>query len=545
MKNLHYNVTRIDEFLVKKSEKMRNPIHVNYELELEIEEDEGSYYVTVNYLEGLIGVLSSFQVVYVVGRSLEEYSLNSMFSFQISVLKESNEITLLDKDLVINNLKGLREMLLQNVTAEQKEDVASAFEYVVEKYEKYLLCDVEQIFSLFSQSEDSFSKELGLMEAEAMRVEVKQSYTNIETVNVSRAAQKLVGPSLKNVINDFESSSLDVDSYEDMHVAYHAWEVEEFSDITYRYTNHYRLNSKVTDKRLYTNIECSDRRYFTWESFRSYFDKEVESADSVYDSMKENGLVEYSLAKFDFHFSSDSKEKLEKLQEFLLDSYPYTVEEIIQDGDEWELSGQTNEMPITNDILLYWALDMYQNGYQFDAVLTGYGAPIDYKAQQIQKFEGFEEEYFFDMAIDNYNSGNASGALINWTLCIEIDPKDVNSYYSRAIVKNELYMRRAALEDYDKAIEIAPDYLSALLNRGGLKDDFGDYEGAIEDYNRIIELNRDDMDNKQKAYFNRGNSKYNMDDEEGACQDWHKAKELGADDVEERINSVCKNGEFQ
>ena len=282
-------------------------------------------------------------------------------------------------------------------------------------------------------------------------------------------------------------------------------------------------------------------KFITWEQFSQNFGKEMVSAQSVFNNMKESGVSDFSLAKFDFHFVSNSKNKLEKLQEFLNEHYPYEIKSIkkIKKG-LWELNGETNEIPITESILLYWSLDMYKRGYEFDSKLDGYGAPFDPKNQKFPNFENSNENFYFDKGVECYNSGDLSGAIINWTITIKINPKDPNSYYSRAIVKNELYTWKSSLKDYNKAIDLAPDFISALTNRGSLKDENGDYAGAIEDYNRVIKMEKVDIENKQMAFFNKGNSEFNLGNKNNACKDWYKAYELGAEYALERINEKCK-----
>ncbi|AWW00925.1 hypothetical protein DJ013_14655 [Arcticibacterium luteifluviistationis] len=282
--------------------------------------------------------------------------------------------------------------------------------------------------------------------------------------------------------------------------------------------------------------------YFTWEAFANNFGKEMVSAEDVYSQMVKSGLMINSLGNFDFHFVSDKKDNLERLGLFITQHYPYEIKTIKKMGRNiWELHGLTNEIPINSNNLLYWGLDMYKRGYEFDSKLDAYGALLDHENPKLPVLDKLKEDWYFEKGIDCYNNGDLSGAIINWSLVLEINPKEPNSYYSRAIVKNELYTWKSAMEDYDKAIEIAPDFISALTNRGTLKDENGDYLGAIEDYNKVIELENVDLENIQKAYFNRGNSKLNLDDKIGACQDWKISYKLGAEYALERINQHCIN----
>ncbi len=281
--------------------------------------------------------------------------------------------------------------------------------------------------------------------------------------------------------------------------------------------------------------------FFTWDNFVANFNGQIDSSDSIYQSMVKAGLNEYALLKFDFHFVSNNKQNIEELSDFIQKSYLYELKPIIERDDKlWELSGVTNSFPVTRENLRYWILDMYKRGYEFDAELDGYGAPFDPKKQSFPEFGKEKEDYYFDLGIDRYNSGDLSGAIINWNIVLKINDKDENSYYSKAIVKDELYTWKAALKDYDKAIEIDPNFISALLNRGSLKDENKDYAGAIKDYELVINNKNSDEDVLRKAYFNRGNTYFNLENTRQACVDWSKSAELGAEYAIERLEQYCE-----
>jgi tetratricopeptide (TPR) repeat protein len=237
---------------------------------------------------------------------------------------------------------------------------------------------------------------------------------------------------------------------------------------------------------------------------------------------------------------SDSREKIRALHQYMTNQYLYTLEPIKQRDDGlWELSGVTNPFPVTADNLMYWALDMYKLGYEFDAELDGYGAPYDPKEQFFPELTKEKEDEYFDLGIERYNAHDLSGAIINWSNVIEINAKEANAFYSRAIAKNELYTWKAALRDYDKAIEIAPNFIDALINRGSLKDENNDYQGAIQDYDTVIANKKVSNEILQQAYANRGNTFLNLENNKQACADWKKAASLGADYVADRIKQHC------
>ncbi|ADY51159.1 Tetratricopeptide TPR_1 repeat-containing protein [Pseudopedobacter saltans DSM 12145] len=283
-----------------------------------------------------------------------------------------------------------------------------------------------------------------------------------------------------------------------------------------------------------------ENKFITWDNFVENFGKEMVSAEDVFNNMVKNGLKNNTLTKMDFTFVSDEKENLIKLGEFIKTHYPYTIQEVKRFENLWEINGETNEFPMTSDNLLYWALDMYKRGYEFDATLEAYGGLANSKTAKFPITDISKTDFYFDKGIECYNNGDLSGAIFNWTLTIEIDPKDPNAYYSRAIVKNELYTWKSALKDYDEAIKIAPNFVSALINRGGLKDENEDYQGAIVDYETVLKLDKLEAEEKQQAYFNLGNTYYNLKDKKKACENWKKALENGAEYAKERIKEYCK-----
>jgi tetratricopeptide (TPR) repeat protein len=279
--------------------------------------------------------------------------------------------------------------------------------------------------------------------------------------------------------------------------------------------------------------------YFPWKNFADNFPKEIAGAKDVYTNMLNSGVKDNSLTQMDFTFVSDRKENLINLGDFIKSHYPYTLLEINSYEGLWEISGQTNPIPITSENIIYWVLDIYKRGYEFDAKLDAYGGLYDPNEQNFPDLSGEKEDFYFDKGLACYENGDLSGSIINWSLTLNINPKKVNSLYSRAVVKNELYRWKAALKDYDNAIEIAPDFIAALLNRGGLKDENGDYQGAIADYEKILSFDHIDADDKQNVYYNLGNTMLNLENKELACQYWNKALEFGADYAKDRINKHC------
>ena len=278
-----------------------------------------------------------------------------------------------------------------------------------------------------------------------------------------------------------------------------------------------------------------ENRFFTRTEFNSKFGKEMASACNVYEARKNSGMNDYSLATYDFIFISDKKEKLNALGNFLTANYGYKVNEPVKKDEFWEIIGDATEFPVDENNLMYWDLDLYCKGFEFDCKLDGYGALGDPQNQAFPDLETRDSNFYFELAMDAYNKRNLGMAVIHFSTAIKLNPDDPNSWYSRAAVKDQLHTWKSARRDYDKAIELAPDFTDAIINRAANKDEAGEYAAAIADYSHALEL---DPDNEM-AYFNRGNSKLNLKDNKGACEDWHKAKALGATYAQERIDEHC------
>jgi len=80
-----------------------------------------------------------------------------------------------------------------------------------------------------------------------------------------------------------------------------------------------------------------------------------------------------------------------------------------------------------------------------------------------------------------------------------------------------------ALKAFDKAVKINPQNMEAYFYRGNVYDELGDYKKAIVNYNRAIKLNPIYID----AYLYRGFSYNNLGQLKKAMADIKKAARLG------------------
>lgn len=129
------------------------------------------------------------------------------------------------------------------------------------------------------------------------------------------------------------------------------------------------------------------------------------------------------------------------------------------------------------------------------------------------------------------------GAIAEYTMAIEKDPKLSSAYFYRGIAKHELQDYRGALADYNKAIEIDPTLVDVYLFRGKAKSDLFDHQGAIADYDKVIEIDP----KHARAYCDRGVAKIILGQKDSGCLDFSKAGELGFEEAYKLIKKYCKH----
>jgi len=129
-------------------------------------------------------------------------------------------------------------------------------------------------------------------------------------------------------------------------------------------------------------------------------------------------------------------------------------------------------------------------------------------------------------------------AIKNYTSAIEINPKFAEAYYMRAnaylqknnsdvLLANESDKlsvknngdREKSYADLNSAIELNPKFIDAYTSRAALKLENGLNVEAFEDYNKLIELGP----NKAEYYSLRAKLKYNLNDFRSAIDDYKRA----------------------
>lgn len=74
-------------------------------------------------------------------------------------------------------------------------------------------------------------------------------------------------------------------------------------------------------------------------------------------------------------------------------------------------------------------------------------------------------EFYMDRAVEEEGTYNLYGALACYDKVIELDNKNVEAYYRRGCIRNQLGFYMAAMEDFNTVLELNPvsieaDYVS-------------------------------------------------------------------------------------
>ena len=107
-------------------------------------------------------------------------------------------------------------------------------------------------------------------------------------------------------------------------------------------------------------------------------------------------------------------------------------------------------------------------------------------------------------------SGDAAGALADWSAAIAHWPRYPEPYYYRAIAHFDQGEHRQALADFGSAIAADPTLAKAYLHRGNLRHQLGDTAGAAADWELAIrndftlEEARHKLANSQQAAYDAG-----------------------------------------
>lgn len=135
---------------------------------------------------------------------------------------------------------------------------------------------------------------------------------------------------------------------------------------------------------------------------------------------------------------------------------------------------------------------------------------------------------YFEIGMQHALNGKPAKAVKWLNKAIEIDPKNADAYYNRALAFQRLGDNEtAAIADYSMAIRLRPTDVEAYMNRAVSHMSLEDFGLAISDLHRALSIQPD----HGLSLVNLG-LVYNMvGEEQAACNSWKTAADLGYDEA--------------
>jgi tetratricopeptide (TPR) repeat protein len=131
-------------------------------------------------------------------------------------------------------------------------------------------------------------------------------------------------------------------------------------------------------------------------------------------------------------------------------------------------------------------------------------------------------EQIFQQGLDKIDAGNYKEAAELLTKALELNPKDPEAYYNRAIAFAQLSEYEKAIADYSQVLELTPNDEEAYYNRGLARAELADDEGAIADFTQALQRKSD----YAEAYYNRALARAELSDDKQAIEDFQTAASL-------------------
>jgi tetratricopeptide (TPR) repeat protein len=263
--------------------------------------------------------------------------------------------------------------------------------------------------------------------------------------------------------------------------------------------------------------------------------KEIEMAKNIYGEMCSLGLAAHAYLKIDVEFVGRSSKDLCELRELLTASFKYEMEPPRRHWFSHRMKGKTSLILLDQESILVWVAEMVKHAHSFRCRLGDWGALLDLR--NVPPFEPgtCSASDWFKRGVAASQSCSLTEAFGYFRAATLEDFGFADGFDGMGTVQLDLWLLRAALENYEKAVQLAPEDVSLRLNRGAVHDYLGDLKGALADYDYIL----DRLPQCSQALLNRGNAKFGAHDIEGACVDWKHAKDLGCDKADSYLRRFC------
>lgn len=146
-----------------------------------------------------------------------------------------------------------------------------------------------------------------------------------------------------------------------------------------------------------------------------------------------------------------------------------------------------------------------------------------FQNQEVQNPETAEE--WFQIGLQQANSGDWEGAIACWDNALALDPDLARGWHNRGSALALLERYEEALESFDRAVAINPEDPQIWNARGSALYGLRRWEEALSCWDKVLQ-SREDSD---ETWYNRGSTLENLGRKEEAIDCYRKALEIAPD----------------
>jgi tetratricopeptide (TPR) repeat protein len=135
-------------------------------------------------------------------------------------------------------------------------------------------------------------------------------------------------------------------------------------------------------------------------------------------------------------------------------------------------------------------------------------------------------KFLYEKSKSEYAKSNFESMYDKSLVCseksIELNPRNIDSWYNKGIALSNLGEFEKAIQSYDRVIEIDPNYFPVWNTKGIALSNLGEFEKAIQSYDRVIEKNA----NHPTIWYNKGIALSNLRKFEEAIKCYDRVIEI-------------------
>jgi YVTN family beta-propeller protein len=141
-------------------------------------------------------------------------------------------------------------------------------------------------------------------------------------------------------------------------------------------------------------------------------------------------------------------------------------------------------------------------------------------------------KFLYEKSKSEYAKSNLESMYEKSLVCsdksIELNPRNIDSWYNKGIALSNLGKFEEAIKCYDRVIEIDPDYFPVWNNKGNALNYLGKFHEAIKSYDQVLEKDSHNI----IASYNKGLALSNLGEYEKAIKCYDRVIEIDPKNID-------------